>query len=80
MVHERNSEITSLFREDKEAVYFSSDDELIECCRKWAEKSDGRNEIAKNGRRRVQELNLNHEAQVGEILTYVKKLNQDQKP
>lgn len=80
MVHERNSEITSLFREDKEAVYFSSDDELVDCCRKWAEASEKRIEIAKNGLRRVQELNLNHEAQVEQVLVRIMNLNRDQKP
>ena len=79
MIHERNAEITSIFREDKEAVYFSSDDELIDCCLKWAEKPEARTEIAKNGRDRVKELNLTHEAQVSRILTHIKSLNREQK-
>ena len=80
MVHERNSEITSLFREDKEAVYFSSDDELVDCCHKWAEASEKRIEIAKSGVRRVQELNLNHDAQAEQILFRIMNLTQGHKP
>ncbi len=68
MIHERNHEISTLFREDQEAVFFESDDELFAKCELWSSDSIGRARIADAGRRRVQELKLDHQSNVTRIL------------
>lgn len=60
MVHERNDEITALFRESQEAVYFSSDQELIKVCETWIEMDADRAEIGARGLARIKELELDH--------------------
>lgn len=68
MVHERNAEITGLLREDREAVYWSSDEELADVCSRWQGDEGGRKSVGQAGRRRVLELELTHEANIRRIL------------
>ncbi|MHA1109342.1 MAG: CgeB family protein, partial [Alphaproteobacteria bacterium] len=69
MVHERNDEICRLLREDKEAVYWSSDHELAEICGRWLPDDEGRDRIGRAGRERIGELELTHEANIRRMLT-----------
>ncbi|MDA0239281.1 MAG: glycosyltransferase, partial [Proteobacteria bacterium] len=46
MLHERNSEICALFREDREAAYFESDSELLSQCQRWLADEKGRDTVA----------------------------------
>lgn len=68
MVHERNVEITGLFRENQEAVYFDDDDELLMQCEKWLSDVDDRARVSASGLHRVQELRLDHHANATRIL------------
>lgn len=69
MVHERNDEICRLLREDKEAVYWSSDHELAEICGRWLADDAGRERVGRAGRERIRELELTHEANIRRMLT-----------
>ena len=53
MLHERNAEITSLFRENEEAAYFSDDEELVANCRRWLTADRDRRRIAAAGHRKA---------------------------
>ncbi len=68
MVHERNDEITALYREEIEAVYFSSDDELAGICSSWLARDRQRSEIAQAARKRTLELELIHRSNIIRIL------------
>jgi len=68
MVHQRNSEITAIYREEKEAVYFSCDDELAKACFLWIDRDQQRALIGKAARRRTMELELTHQANIIRIL------------
>ena len=68
MVHERNDEIEALLRDLREAVYFSDDDELLSLCRFWLDRKDRRKSIATNARKRVEALELSHQANISRIL------------
>ena len=68
MVHERNDEIEALLRDLREAVYFSDDDELLSLCRFWLDREDPRKAVATNARKRVEELELSHQANISRIL------------
>jgi len=68
MVHERNDEITALFREDREAVYFFDNDALVEACENWLRRDDDRGRIGQAARNRAFELDLSHESNVVRIL------------
>ena len=70
MVHERNGEITALYREEKEATYFSSDDELAAVCATWLECD--RELIGKAARQRTLELELTHSSNIIRILGALK--------
>jgi hypothetical protein len=52
MLAERTSEHLELFEENKEAVYFSSNEELLEKCRYYLSHEEERVQIAINGRER----------------------------
>lgn len=68
MAHERNSEIEGLFRDEKEAVYFSNDDELISVCNRWLSDENSRRMIGDAARARVEELQLDHKSNVTRML------------
>ena len=68
MLHERNSEITNLYREAKEAVYFSSDEELFNMCSYWIGQNQKRLLIGKAARKRTIELGLSHEFNISRII------------
>lgn len=68
MAHQRNPEISALLREDREAVYWSSDEELIAVCRYWSGRDESRKQIARAGRQRVLELGLSHERNIRRML------------
>ena len=53
MMAPRTSELQGLFIEDKEAVFYSSDDELVELTKLYLENDQKREEIAHAGRERV---------------------------
>ncbi len=69
MVHQRNPEISALLRENHEAVYWSSNDELVAVCRAWSGQHEGRKLIALAGRERVLELGLSHDKNIGRMLS-----------
>ncbi len=68
MVHERNDEITGLFRDEKEAVYWSSDGELADVCGRWLNRDSERENIGHSGRERVIQLQLMHVKNIDRIL------------
>ncbi len=68
MIHERNDEITALFRENREAVYFSDDGELTQVCADWLTREEQRKQIAAAARVRAFELELSHESNIIRIL------------
>lgn len=68
MVHERNAEITGLFRENQDAAYFGDDEELLMQCEKWLSDVEGRARVSASGLQRVQSLRLDHQANATRIL------------
>ena len=68
MIHERNSEITALYREGVEAAYFSSDEELAKVCAAWLEQDQRRKQVGLAARERTLELELVHGANLNRIL------------
>ncbi len=68
MAHERNDEIAALFREGREAVYWSDDDELARLCAFWLDRDAERCKIAEAARDRAFALALTHTANVARIL------------
>lgn len=80
MVHERNSEITSLFREEKEAVYFSSDEELARVCSFWIGNDQTRRHIGETARKRTLDLELIHESNIIRIINTLPSQRSDVTP
>lgn len=68
MAHERNPEIEGLFRDEKEAVYFSNDKELVTLCSRWLDDEHSRRKIGNAAHTRVQALQLDHQANVTRML------------
>jgi spore maturation protein CgeB len=68
LLAERTAEHQALFREDSEAVYFSSTEELIGKVRQYLSDELGRRTIARNGFRRAVSAPYTYEAQVGYVL------------
>lgn len=52
MMAERTKEHLAMFQENKEAVFFSNNEELLKKCQYYLNHDTERNEIAKNGRQR----------------------------
>lgn len=68
MLHERNEEIRGLFAENEQAGYFDGGADLIAACRRWLSDPDGRQRVAAAGRRRVEELGLDHQSMLRRAL------------
>lgn len=64
MMAERTQEHLAMFEEDKEAVYFSSNEELLEKCRYYLTHEYERNNIAKAGLARCIKSEYNNEGMV----------------
>lgn len=73
MVHERNAEIAGLFKENEEAVFFSSDFELVERCRDLLRDAEACRRIAHNGHRAVMDGGYRHEDRLRLILDVAKE-------
>ncbi len=69
MMHERNGEITELFCEDEEAVFFDTDEELLSKCRKWLADHEARDRVGRATREAVIAGGHSHPERLGEILT-----------
>ena len=68
MMAERTDEHLSLFEEDKEAVYFSSNKELLEKCVYYLENEEARSKIAVAGRKRAVASGYSNESMVRNII------------
>lgn len=68
MLHERNSEITNLYREAKEAVYFSSDEELFDMCSFWLNRDQHSSVIGEAAKKRTIELGLSHKINIIRVI------------
>ena len=71
MMAERTDEHLSLFEENKEAVYFSTDEELLEKCLYYLNSEEERNVIAISGRNRAIISGYSNESMVRNILNYI---------
>ncbi len=71
MLAERTEEHLALFEEDREAVYFSSDDELLEKVRWYLAHEDERARIAEAGRRRCWAGGYTYERRLEDVLAHV---------
>ena len=65
----------SLFEEDKEAVYFSSNEELLEKCLYYLKNEDIRKKIAEAGRERCVSFGYSNENMVKRVLFQVMNLS-----
>ncbi len=68
MLAERTDEHMALFKEDKEAVFFSSDRELLEKCRYYLAHEKERQEIARQGHQRCIDSDYSNRGLVRSIL------------
>lgn len=75
MMAERTDEHLSLFEEDKEAVYFSSNEELLEKCLYYLKNEDIRKKIAEVGRERCVSSGYSNEDMVKRVLFQVINLS-----
>ena len=71
MMAERTDEHLGLFEEDKEAVYFSSNNELLEKCLYYLEKEELRSQIAVAGRERAVASGYSNESMVRNIINSI---------
>lgn len=71
MMAERTDEHLSLFEENKEAVYFSTDEELLEKCLYYLNSEEERNAIAISGRNRAIISGYSNESMVRNILNRI---------
>lgn len=71
MLAERTDEHRALFEEDKEAVYFSTNEELLEKCRYYLSHNAEREAIAKAGRQRCIESDYSNEGMVRKCIKMV---------
>jgi len=73
MIAERTDEHKKLFEEDKEAVYFESNEELLEKVKYYLENKEERNKIAEAGYKKTREAGYSYDDRVEEIVRYVKE-------
>jgi spore maturation protein CgeB len=71
MLAERTEEHQALFDEDREAVYFSSDDELLDKVRWYLAHEDERARIAEAGRRRCWAGGYTYERRLEQVLAHL---------
>ena len=71
MLAERTDEHKALFEENKEAAFFSSDEELLQKCRYYLEHEDERLEIAKKGLERCIHSNYSNEGVIQNVLKLI---------
>lgn len=71
MLAERTSEHLEMFQEDKEAVYFSSNEELLEKCRRYLADDQARARIAQAGYNRCVSSDYSYHGRIRQILDYV---------
>lgn len=71
MMAERTDEHKALFEEDKEAVFFSSNEELLEKCRYYLVHDEERNAIAKAGHERCEKSFYSNEKGIKMMLDVV---------
>ena len=80
MAHERNPEIEGLFRDEKEAVYFSNDEELVVICDRWLGDEASRRTIGDAAHARVEALQLDHKSNVTRMLNELSAIQTDTMP
>ncbi len=68
MVAERTDEHKSLFKEDKEVVYFNTKEELLEKVRYYLKNEEARKKIAKAGYERSKKSKYSYDDMVDKIL------------
>ena len=71
MMAERTNEHKALFEEDKEAVFFSSNEELLEKCRYYLAHDDERIAIADAGHKRCEASGYSNEKGIKNMLDIV---------
>ncbi len=68
MLHERNNEMVALLRENQEAAYFESDQELYAQCENWLSDDQARAAISAKGFSRIISGSFSHSKRLQEIL------------
>jgi spore maturation protein CgeB len=76
MIAERTDEHLKLFEEDKEAVYFSDNDELLKKVQYYLKNSKERENIRENGYKRCMNSNYSYDDRVNEIIEKVFSLDE----
>lgn len=71
MLAERTSEHLTMFEEDKEATYFSSNEELLEKCRYYIQHEKERRQIAQAGYKRCINSGYSNYERIKTIIDYV---------
>lgn len=71
MLAERTDEHEKMFKDNVEAVYFSSDEELLEKVHYLNKNPEIRNEIAKNGHKRCKQSKMSYPERLKIILDYI---------
>ncbi len=71
MLAEKTNEHLHVFEENKEAVFFSSDQELLEKCEYYLDHDEEREKIAKAGRKRCIESDYSNEGMIRRVLSQI---------